>query len=289
MQHLNYCRQALAQFSDERLSINAHFNNLCDEYPPWAGNDNMVKSKHDVTSIMEQAIKFVLPKNGATIEDKKYKGIQSLGELKLPFDEFILEFETDRAATTVTGPSKVIIILAKFTDPPDKIAVLYIVYIPEVQRWLINPPLVVETKAYEDSSGGLAVALQNVESGGVMRFYTQELGAFGVMMEPVLNFLNALACRNVHIEKSPARATKQGKKVKAALPFDDYHYLTVDVPGRANSRINALGGSHRAPREHLRRGHIRRLESGSIWVNACVVNAGIGSKVEKSYLVRRAQ
>lgn len=287
MQHLNYCRQALAQFSDESLSINAHFSTLCDEYPSWAGNDNMVRNKRDATWLLERAVKFVLPKNGATIEDKKYKGIRSFGELKLPFDEFILEFETDKLTTV--GPSKIIIIVTKFTGHADTIAVIYVVYIPEAQRWLINPPLVVETKTLEGSAGGLAVTVHSVESDKLMRFYTQKLGAFGDALEPVLNFLNAASCRNVHIEKSPAKATKQGKKVKAALPFDDYHYLTVDVPGRANSRIKGLGGTRRAPREHLRQGHIRCFESGSIWVNACVVNAGIGSKVGKSYLVRRAQ
>lgn len=292
MQHLNYCRQALAQFSNENLNINAQFSPLCEEYAAWAGADNKIANKRVVARHMEQTIKFSLPKNGVIIEDKKYKAIKSLGELKLPFDEFILEFETERAQATsgqYLNPSKVIVIVSKFTGHDDTIGIVHVWYIPEAHGWVINPPIVIQTKAYDGSSGGLAVAAHDVESEALRLFYRLEFFAFGDIMKPVLNFLNAISCRNVHIEKSPAKSTKQGKKVKTAFPFDDYHFLTVDVPGKAGVRGEGLGGSHRSPREHLRRGHIRRLDSGPIWVNACVVNAGIGSKVGKSYLLRKSE
>jgi hypothetical protein len=88
----------------------------------------------------------------------------------------------------------------------------------------------------------------------------------------------------VHTQKlPPLKAPK--KKAKDALPFDSYHILTVDAPGGGN--LNGRSGGHRSPREHLRRGHIRRYENGArIWVNATVVNAGIGGRVSKDYLLR---
>ena len=97
--------------------------------------------------------------------------------------------------------------------------------------------------------------------------------------------LNALGCSNVQIERSkPKRA---GKKVKAALPFDAYHVLTIDAPGRAGDRVVPTG-PHRAPREHLRRGHIRRLADGRrTWVNATVVASGRrGGVIKKDYAIR---
>ena len=44
-------------------------------------------------------------------------------------------------------------------------------------------------------------------------------------------------------------------------------------------------GTHESPRQHLRRGHIRRLESGNIWVNACVVGNSEKGVIKKSYNV----
>jgi len=102
----------------------------------------------------------------------------------------------------------------------------------------------------------------------------------------LLNLLNALQCSNVHIESAgPPRP--QRKKASTSLPFDEYHILTVDVPRSAGSTTGA-GGTHASPREHLRRGHIRRLQSGlKVWVNACVVGSGNAlGRIEKSYDVR---
>ena len=101
----------------------------------------------------------------------------------------------------------------------------------------------------------------------------------GVAASTLLNFLNALACSNVHTEKLP---TRKPSKTLGALPFDEYHVLTIDRP--AGTGNGHAGGSHRSPREHLRRGHIRRLPTGSkIWVNAAVINAGAGGKIRKQY------
>lgn len=35
--------------------------------------------------------------------------------------------------------------------------------------------------------------------------------------------------------------------------------------------VRAVGSSHSGPGVHLRRGHIRRLKTKNVWVNACVV------------------
>lgn len=99
----------------------------------------------------------------------------------------------------------------------------------------------------------------------------------------LLGFLNAISCSNVEILRSDPPKIKA--KLRKALPFDSYHLLTIDVRSQAGGEAS-IGGSHRSPREHLRRGHIRRYESGlRVWVNATVVNPGVGGKVHKDYRV----
>ena len=100
----------------------------------------------------------------------------------------------------------------------------------------------------------------------------------------VLGLLNALSCSNVHVEQLEAR--KVARKAKAALPFDAYHVLTVEV-GRGGERAGT-SADRRSPREHFRRGHKRRLADGrQMWINATVVAAGPGSGfIDKAYRVK---
>jgi hypothetical protein len=95
--------------------------------------------------------------------------------------------------------------------------------------------------------------------------------------------LNMLSCANVKTEK----VTQKQSSKRGALPFDSYHVLMVEqrLPDRDKAPTS---GQHRSPREHLRRGHIRRYERGlKIWVNASIVNIGGGGKVGKTYGLRR--
>ena len=107
-------------------------------------------------------------------------------------------------------------------------------------------------------------------------------------VEALLHTLNVLQCANVRSEQLPP--TKPTEKVKKdALPFDSYHVLTVDLSTRDQNSGESLGGTHRSPREHLRRGHIRRYQSGiKIFVQATVVNAGVGGHVSKDYRMTTA-
>lgn len=108
-----------------------------------------------------------------------------------------------------------------------------------------------------------------------------DLALWGASM--LLQFLNILACcGNVRIESLPAR--KASKHTGNPLPFDSYKVLMV---GGVVAGTGAGGGSHRSPREHLRRGHIRRLETGAIWVNAHVVGSRkAGGKITKDYRIK---
>ena len=97
----------------------------------------------------------------------------------------------------------------------------------------------------------------------------------------VMGLIEALSCKNVGIEALPQRKMNKGAMKRGALPFSSYHVLTVT---NQSKHVKGYGDAHhRSPREHLRRGHIRRLTTGNTWVNSTVVNAGIGSKIIKTY------
>lgn len=113
-----------------------------------------------------------------------------------------------------------------------------------------------------------------------------------VYLEPifaVLELVVALQCKNVTHHATEPRKLNKGAKKRGALPFDSYRVLTVITNGKAEKIItnNQTGGDRHSPREHMRRGHIRTCASGiKTWVQPTVVNAGIGSVLNKDYRIK---
>ena len=99
----------------------------------------------------------------------------------------------------------------------------------------------------------------------------------------VLELLEALSCKNVVIDN--AKIPKIGERGAANknLPFYETKCLTIKTTQKQG--LGTGTGTHQSPRQHLRRGHIRRLESGNIWVNACVVGNSEKGVIKKSYNV----
>jgi hypothetical protein len=75
----------------------------------------------------------------------------------------------------------------------------------------------------------------------------------------VLELLEALSCKNVVIDN--AKIPKIGERGAANknLPFYETKCLTIKATQKQGTGTRT--GTHESPRQHLRRGHIRRLES----------------------------
>lgn len=104
-----------------------------------------------------------------------------------------------------------------------------------------------------------------------------------------LELLEALSCSNVSTE--PIEKVDQAKNARRVrdgkLPIYETHTLVIDAGKGCGGA--SQGGSHASPRQHLRRGHIRRLQDGRrIWVNSCVVGSANDGKIDKTYDIRRA-
>lgn len=258
----------------------------------------------------KKAVKFVLPENGR-IFDTKFKALPS--NLKLPFPKVLIEYR----CTAQGGISEEL-----FGGIATAAAPKRIVYAEQMD----NGILVAAVVAYKNNDGDFWQVMpyyagilndQNIKGDevilsppeglnqekitGVYTKYSDMGGmakkmfadawedhAYTDMFDEVcavLSLIEALSCKNVGIEKMPVRKMNKSALKRGAMMFDEYHLLTVT--SSSTSSVDR-GGSHRSPREHLRRGHIRRLESGNIWVNSTVVNAGNHGKIHKAYVLEAA-
>jgi hypothetical protein len=88
-----------------------------------------------------------------------------------------------------------------------------------------------------------------------------------------------------------ADAAKNQRRVRdGKLPIYETRVLIIHTPRETVTRSEANTGQLRAsPRQHLRRGHIRRLPDGrKIWVQAAVVGSVEKGRIDKSYFVGAA-
>lgn len=282
MMHLNYSRQ-LARNCLDKL-----------ETPRLEADYRALLSS--VVDLHATSTKFLLPDGGRLYDDKELRALDDSVPLRLPYPRLCLEYQSngrERASDEpichmngvpqyeqddfVPAPKRVVYA----REQGDYIVVTVAFWTRHDGLWRILPECAIPAIRYLDRSASTAgrplikVALQNQLV--PLSDYADEIGA-------LLCFLNVLQCSNIHVERSEPK--KAGKAIKTALPFDAYHVLTIDVP--AKSGCGAATGGHRSPREHLRRGHIRRLPDGRrVWVNATVVAAGgTGGVMSKDYAVR---
>ncbi len=267
MEHLNYCRQLLLG-ANEMLRI-----------PSLSGEERAMYSH--VADLCKMSTKFILPANGLLIDDAELRALEDGdSSLRLPFQVLALEFQGAPGRAIADGV-KCVIFCRCTGEGSTGVQVFPASWNPANATWRAHDDFLLESLAKTGSErGGVRIAIQRATFRGTDESILREFARV------VLAFLNAMACANVRAERSDPK--KIGKKIKAALPFDTYHILTIDVPGKAGD--GAATGGHRSPREHLRRGHIRRLADGRrIWVNATVVAVGRGGGVvTKDYAVRCA-
>lgn len=280
----NYCRDLLKQFRDDPFR------------PEFDGVVSGIKQ------LIKESQKIVLPDGGSLYEDLHLKALDETQELHLPFETIAVEYTRSAEFIKTTKsielqpsgelqPSKALF-FAKQTDTD--ILVRIMVHdeggANKRPKWVPYPPVRMPRIGYLDrrltsSEGHVRIVAYGITDIGLgisvpPTDYEEELSN-------LLSMLNVLNCSNISLEKIPKSKVKtaaiSGKK--NAIPYDDYYTLAVEVPKLNDSRIETKGGQHQSPREHIRRGHIRKLHSGrKIWVNASVVNAGkTEGKIEKAY------
>lgn len=263
-----------------------------------------VAHARDVVQAAQRAVKFVMPPNGQ-IFDSDGSGIPEI--IKLPYETIVIEYECTQdggAPTQVFGeesvdPARKRIVYAEQKEKEIIIASIVAFQNRGIDFWQVQPyfcVLIPSNDVPHDADlsdapeiGGTRldqVRAQFVDMGGAAEDYfgdDWERHAYADMVDEssaLLSLVEALTCRNVSLEALPVKKNK-GAQMRGALPYDEYH--TLVITSRSKQSSEELGGSHRSPREHLRRGHIRRLPKGNVWVNSTIVNSGNHGKVKKMY------
>ena len=257
----------------------------------------------------KRAVKFVLPDGGRILDDD-LRGLPR--ELRLPFHEVLIEYHAEMGGRGIveevfgdsgpTCPRRIVIA----RQDGDWIEV-YSVVQDQKEDGLIWRPLpfagrvrstINEPGAAASQIGAKSYAhiLLNVRATGTLA--PTSLGAdwpkhaacdLADEVRTVLELIEALTCSNVSHAPLDVRKPNKSSIRKGALPFDEYRALVINAHRDARAPGAPGAGSNRSPREHLRRGHIRRLsEDRTVWVNATVVAAGSAGQLSKSYMVRNS-
>lgn len=107
-------------------------------------------------------------------------------------------------------------------------------------------------------------------------------GLFRQHLPEMMELLEALGCVNVESEPFLNHCPAGVRRVNRRRLYET-HRLVIKKPD-TESRLRGVG-TRSSPRAHLRRGHIRRLPSGNIWINACAVGSLKNGFVHKDYAV----
>ena len=228
---------------------------------------------------------FVLPDGGFVIKDAEFKNIEGVIP-RLPYPIITLEY------TAEPGVEVVILAREMVVDGMECIRIVPFSFSSDNQTWVM-PQAVVSVHSEEHRvEGRYHMRTHNtplyeflLNAGKVKKFNMDHLTHALVI---VMSFINALACPNVVTNTYPEANSgedPQQHTTRRSKTTYETKYLTVLVPGNERQDPKSYGtGSPK--REHLRRGHIRKLHNGkAVWVNACVVAAG-NERVDKQYRIK---
>ena len=254
-------------------------------------------------NMIKDAVHFALPDNGRILNDN-LKGLFGK-KVRLPYPVITIEYYVHQKPTfTENGIEYQAICPKRFALASErKVGEKYVIdlcvvnYISTFSKWLPQPLGFVldwgekETfskdgrvniSGYPFTVDETAINLLRKKVGDdkAHRMLTDDISD---EVSAVLEMCEALTCGNVSTEPlEKIDVAKQAKRARQGkLPMYETRVLTIS--GEVSGRRDSLGGTHSSPRQHLRRGHIRRLPKGNIWVNSAVVGNPLKGIIEKSY------
>lgn len=230
----------------------------------------------DIKKDISKAVHFVMP-DGGKIFDDGLKGIiyNDATSIYLPFKNITLEF--------IAQEHKFLLL---FKQDENNLIHHIVMMQPPGDLWTIVPLLL--TSYLENNNNGKLA--QRLKSETIVHGVPEDLAIklHSQMQNGVvhlLELLEALSCTNVEITTHQPASPKNAQRIKShKLPIYETKVLTIKA-SKSQSSSTGNNGTHASPRQHLRRGHIRRLETGNIWVNSCVVGSKENGVIDKQYKV----
>lgn len=261
------------------------------KYSAYLNHDRRPRDANLVLNVSKsigKAVKFMLPMNGIILDDSWRVCDQT--ELRLPFPDITLEFDTDGLSDESEDMGADDVIVTKWVvflaEEPGKIAIIVCPSIGGRFKCMSRIGALNTTKHVDIGSDSFYLSEQAFlrEPARDEPDVENEIKVLRSMGAIVLGFLGMLSCKNVEQSTHQKVSPKNAQRVKShKLPIYETKILTLKPTVAQVSGIVSGLGSHASKRQHLRRGHIRRLESGNIWVNSCVVGDASKGVINKQY------
>lgn len=307
MKRLSHSTQAIQFFREEAARPNAHHNDKL--MFPW------------LASCLSGGVKFVIPDVSMIFDGgDTTRGMELV---RLPYPVTVLEYElegtladgevaaTKRIAMCFSPSSPSLDAIAEFCGLPtrsDEDGIYIITVYLASGVWFV-PPVIALVRSAADpvanprrvpgaAKWGQRFEIFPIPLEAAMRCYrsTDEQLIQDLVKDvqdevcAAVAFCKLMNCSNVHEEVVPApKAINASRARKGKPPLFEYRTLVIDVASAPKGAADSQGeNSGRAsPRQHLRRGHIRRLGDRLVWVNAALI--GSVGRIEKDYKIRGRQ
>jgi len=230
---------------------------------------------------MKNAVHFAIPDNGVIFDDNNNGLVGS--KIRLPFPEITIEFFDS------ISNAKIVFLAITMQDG---IALTVFIHDKESNEWGFNSifgfipdDIVFSERNYLETFDNFPDYTRLCLAHGQTLEYQKD--NIGQAFRSFFEFIEAISCTNVEASIHQPASPKNAQRIKShKLPIYETKVLTIKAGKESLSSVgNGVKGSHQSPRQHLRRGHIRRLEKGNIWVNSCVVGSKENGVIDKQYKV----
>jgi hypothetical protein len=223
---------------------------------------------------------FALPAGGRLFDDG-LRGLDTdLHAIRLPFPIVTISF--------ADGDRRTLVVAQELHEAGrNTIVVSVAVDTGDGQGWGFYPCTAQPEQRHDDGS----IGWQCFDSIGSRLDRTPMHEAVMAAGRSVLELVEALSCNNVasEIVERVDRAVNARRRRQGKLALYEVRRLVVKVGEQVHAIGGAPMGDRSGPREHLRRGHIRRLPDGRrTWVQCCVVGSRALGVVKKSAYVVEA-
>jgi len=256
MNNLNYLKKAKRKFLNE------------------PGLDDLnIRIRAEEFAFMKQATKFTLPSGGLYMENDDLPSTT-----KLPYADVLLEFAVE---DDTLNPNATVGMMVYASSDGTQHIEIKTYYVNRRGEWSDCGCYGYIPEMPTNENDNLEDFLEVVEVSAGVDEEDKELCRYSTRC--VMNFLLFLDMSNINVVKNAVKPEK-GDRL-SALTYDTYHVLklrhhkTGVVSDLTCERVS------RSPRQHLRRGHLRRkrFSEDKIWINPVIVNKGWKAKVTKDY------
>lgn len=251
-----------------------------------------------VIKLMNMSTHFAVPDGGLLLYSKNFNALVDI-PFRIPYPTITIEFATPGRVITkhlivaaevdITNPVVQKAMCGQETD--SKIATIVMTMVFQ-GVWTIVPTGFVMLDRSEVTDGGSRISFfpfttlpQLLKQFGDVE-QDNYLNITKAHVTPLCEFIAALSCTNVGTETHQEAYRDNEKRVRQGkLPIYETKTLTLNVSSEKKGGKGG-GGSSTTKRQHFRRGHIRHLQSGNYWVNACIVGKDSDGFIDKDYVVK---